>query len=211
MRLSFAALAGPRTRFRREAAHHNRRFDIGLPSGRVISGAKAACRTHRLTHDVLQASEVERRYPAWRLPPEFEAVHQPDAGFLPADRAIVAHVTLSRRLGADVRVNEVVTGWKAIGDRVEVETERGSYEAGSLVLAAGAWTSKLLDRFKELAIPQRQVVGWSNAGPQLHPESFPVLILDCPERGNFYGFPNRQRRFQDRQFRHRRRPRPRHD
>jgi sarcosine oxidase len=180
-------------------------LDIGLPSGRVITGAKEACRTHRLTHEVLRARDVSRRYPAWRLPPEFEAVCQPEAGFLRADRAIVAHVTLARKLGADVRENEAVRGWRAMGDHVQVETERGCYEAGSLVLSAGAWTGKLLSRFRDLAIPQRQVVGWfKTAGRQFAPEAFPVFILDCPERGNFYGIPDQAGEgFKIGKFRHR--------
>lgn len=165
-------------------------LDIGLPSGRVITGAKEACWTHRLSHEVLRAGEVERRHPAWRLPAEFEAVYQPEAGFLPADRAIAAHATLALKLGADVRENEAVRSWRAVGDRVEVETERGRYEAGSLVLTAGAWTGKLLGRLQSLAVPQRQVVGWfKTASGQFAPKAFPVFILDCPERGNFYGFP----------------------
>jgi sarcosine oxidase len=167
-------------------------LDIGLPTGRVVSGAKEACATHGLTHEVLRPSEVSRRHPAWRLPPEFEAVWQPEAGFLPADRAILAHVTLARKLGADVRENEPVVAWKATGDRVEVTTAAGRYEAGSLILAAGAWTSRLLGRLEDLAIPQRQVVAWFRpADRQFAPEAFPVFILDCPERGNFYGIPER--------------------
>jgi sarcosine oxidase len=165
-------------------------LDIGLPTGRVVSGAREACAAHGLTHEVLRPSEVSRRHPAWRLPAEFEAVWQPEAGFLPADRAILAHVTLARRLGADVRENEPVESWKAAGGRVEVTTARGRYEAGSLVLAAGAWTSKLLGRLEGLAIPQRQVVGcFRPADPLFDPAAFPVFILDCPERGNFYGIP----------------------
>jgi sarcosine oxidase len=181
-------------------------LDIGLPAGRVVSGAKEACRMHGLTHEVLSASEAERRHPAWRLPPEFEAVYQPEAGFLPADRAIVAHVTLARALGADVHENEPVLRWKAAGDRVEVETERGRYEAGSLILAAGAWTSRLADLFATLAVPQRQVVGWfKTTGRQFAPASFPVFILDCPERSNFYGIPERAdgEGFKVGKFRHR--------
>ena len=167
-------------------------LDIGLASGRVVSGAKEACRLHGLTHEVLRASEVERRHPAWRLPGEFEAVYQPEAGFLPADRAIAAHVTVARKLDADVRENEPVLRWEAAGDRVEVETVAGRYEAGSLILAAGAWTSKLLPRLTPLAVPQRQVVGWfKTTSAQFSPEVFPVFILDCPERSNFYGFPER--------------------
>ena len=137
-----------------------RAMKLNVSAGRVVSGAKEACRTHRLTHEVLQASEVARRFPAWRLPPEFEAVHQTEAGFLPAERAIVAHVTLARKLGADVRESEAARSWKAVGERVEVETDKGRYEAGSLVLAAGAWTAKLLRQLKPLAVTERQVVGW---------------------------------------------------
>jgi sarcosine oxidase len=85
-----------------------------------------------------------------------------------------------------------VLSWKAAGDRVEVETAAGRYEAGSLILAAGAWTSKLLPRLTPLAVPQRQVVGWfKTTSAQFSPEVFPVFILDCPERSNFYGFPER--------------------
>jgi sarcosine oxidase len=169
-------------------------LDIGLPDGRVVRGAKAACQAHGLPHEVLRALEVARRHPAWRLPAEFEAVYQPDAGFLPADRAILAHVTLARRLGAEVHESEPVRAWRAMGDRVEVETERGRYEAGALVVAAGAWTGRLLGEhgFQPLAVPERQVVGWFESGAGwLAPADFPVFILDCPEKGTYYGFPER--------------------
>jgi sarcosine oxidase len=169
-------------------------LDIGLAEGRVVRGAKAACREHGLAHEVLRAPEVARRHPAWRLSPEFEAVYQPEAGFLPADRAILAHVTLARRLGAEVRENEPVRRWTAVGDRVEVETELGRYEAGALVVAAGAWSGRVLGEygFQRLAVPERQVVGWFETGGRpFASEAFPVFILDCPEKGVYYGFPER--------------------
>ncbi|HXF55330.1 MAG TPA: N-methyl-L-tryptophan oxidase [Hyphomicrobiaceae bacterium] len=181
-------------------------LDIGLPSGRVVAGAKAACRAHGLTHDVLPARELARRFPAWRLPSEFEAVYQPEAGFLPADRGIVAHVALARKLGAEVREREAVRSWKAAGDRVEVETDRGRYEAGSLVMAAGAWTARLLPELAPLAVPERQVVGWfKTAGAPFAPDVFPVFILECPHAGIFYGFPERaEEGFKVGKFHHRR-------
>jgi sarcosine oxidase len=165
-------------------------LDIGPASGRVVSGAREACQRHRLRHEVLEARDVVRRFPAWRLPQGFAAVHQPDAGFLRAERAILAHVSLARKLGADVREEEAVRGFSASGDRVAVTTQGGAYEAGSLVLAAGAWTTRLVPGFKELAIPERQVVAWFDAsGPQFAAHAFPVFILECPQRGIFYGFP----------------------
>jgi sarcosine oxidase len=206
MRLSFARWQALEHDFRERLITVTGGLDIGLPTGRVVRGAKEACATHGLTHEILRPSEVSRRHPAWHLPSEFEAVWQPEAGFLPADRAILAHVTLARKLGADVRENEPVLAWKATGDRVEVTTAAGRYEAGSLILAAGAWTSRLLGQLKDLAIPQRQVVAWFRpADRQFAPEVFPVFILDCPERGNFYGIPERTagEGFKVGKFRHR--------
>jgi sarcosine oxidase len=171
----------------------------------VVRGAKLACQAHGLAHEVLPAAEVNRRFPAWQLPNEFEAVLQPEAGFLLADRAIVAHVSLARRLGAEINENETVVGWKALGDRVEVETDRARYQAGALIVCAGAWTGKLLPELKALAVPERQVVGWfAAAGRQFAPNAFPVFILDCPQHGNFYGIPERDAQsFKVGKFRHR--------
>ena len=202
MRLAFARWQALQRDFGETLLTVTGGLDIGLPSGRVIRGAKAACRSIGLTHEVLRAGEVARRYPAWRLPAEFEAVYQPDAGFLPADRAIVAHATLARRLGADMRENEPVRSWKAVGDRVEVETDRGRYEAGSLVLAAGAWTGKLLDSLRALGDPAAAGGGLvQDAGAaSSRRQQFPVFILDCPEMGQFLWLSRAgKRRLQDRQ------------
>jgi sarcosine oxidase len=126
------------------------------------------------------------------VPAAFEAVYQPEAGFLPADRAILAHVSLARRLGAEVHEEETVRSWRARGARVEVVTDRATYEAGSLILAGGAWSSRLLPRLQGLAVPERQVVGWfATTGEHLAVGRFPVFIFECPEMGTFYGFPER--------------------
>ena len=38
------------------------------------------------------AAEVNRRFPGYRLPPDWLAIHQPDAGYLRCEAAITAHV-----------------------------------------------------------------------------------------------------------------------
>jgi sarcosine oxidase len=179
-------------------------LDIGLPSSRVIAGAKEACRQHGLAHDVLDARAAAARFPAWRLPAGFEAVFQPEAGFLRADRAILAHATLARRLGAEIHEGEPVRGWRASGDRVEVETERTTYEAGSLVIAAGAWTARLAPRLAPSAVAERQVVGWfRTAAPHFAAGAFPVFILQEPSGRVYYGFPDHGEGLKIGKFRHR--------
>src|SRR5262249_54173236 len=40
------------------------------------------------------------------------------------------------------------------------------------------------------AIPERQVVAWfATDGVAFRPPAFPVFILECPQSGTFYGFP----------------------
>jgi sarcosine oxidase len=179
-------------------------LDIGLPSSRVVTGAKAACRRHGLAHDVLDARAAAARFPAWQLPPDFEAVFQPEAGFLLADRAILAHATLARKLGAEIHETEIVRRWQASSDRVEVETDRATYEAGSLVIAAGAWTGKLAPRLARSAVPERQVVGWfKTADPGFAVGAFPVFIVQEPSGRMYYGFPDHGEGLKIGKFRHR--------
>jgi sarcosine oxidase len=73
---------------------------------------------------------------------------------------------------------------------VEVETERGRYEAERLILAAGPWMGQLVPELARLAVPERQVLAWLQPRrPELFDRSrFPVFNLDVPE-GRFYGFP----------------------
>ncbi len=66
------------------------------------------------------------------------AVFQPDGGFLLPERCINTHVDAAVAMGAVVRTDERVLEWEATNGGVRVTTDRATYEAGRLVLAAGA-------------------------------------------------------------------------
>ena len=59
-----------------------------------------------------------------------------------------------------MRAREMVLEWSSAGDIVRVETTRGSYEAGALVITAGAWAGPLMPSLDHLLVPERQVMGW---------------------------------------------------
>jgi sarcosine oxidase len=73
---------------------------------------------------------------------------------------------------------------------VVVRTTRGTYRAARLVLTAGAWTQRLITRYRGMLQPERQVMIWMQ--PRLaayfQPGTFPVFNMAVAE-GNFYGFP----------------------
>lgn len=165
-------------------------IDAAPSDHRVFTGSLESCRAHGLDHEVLDAHEVNRRFPGYRLPEGHMAVYQPDGGYVMSERCIVAHVNAALATGAEVRAREPVLAWSEHGDGVEVETSRGRYRAHRLVVTAGAWSMGLLDFLDGLAVPERQVLGWFQPRAPEHftPGSFPIFNLEV-EEGHFYGFP----------------------
>jgi sarcosine oxidase len=164
----------------------------GPMDGQMFRGALEAAQLHDLPHEVLDAAELRRRYPAYvGIDPGTHVVWQPEGGFLLAEHSLLAHANGARAAGADLRFNERVTGWGTTdAGGVRVTTAGASYEADRLVITAGPWARTLLPRLSTLAVPERQVVAWLRPmRPELFEvDRFPVFVLDVDE-GSFYGFP----------------------
>jgi len=168
-------------------------LDIGLPESRVVSGSLRSCAVHQLPHEYLDAAAINARFPGYHLPRDFVGVLQPDGGFVLAERAIVAHVEGALSAGAEVHAREPVQHWDTDGPGVPgviVRTNRATYRARRLVITAGPWTSELIPSFRDLAVPERQVLLFTQ--PQhpewFRPDRFPVFNMGAPD-GHFYGLP----------------------
>jgi sarcosine oxidase len=164
--------------------------EIGPPGGEVVAGTLRASREHGLPHEVLDAGEVMRRFPAFRIPSDYVGVFQPDGGFLDVEPSVEAMIALAKAAGAQVRTAEQVHAVKQSGNGVRIETDRGVVEAGAAIVAAGAWIAKLLP---DLPVPlrvTRQVQAWFQAedAAPFAPGRFPVFLLES-QHGVHYGFP----------------------
>ncbi len=118
------------------------------------------------------------------------AVYQPDGGFVLPERSIVTHTAAARALGAEIHEGERVIGWSAAGTGVEVRTDRAAYAADRLVITAGPWAAKCVPALESLAVPERQVLIWTQPlQPEYFaPDAFPIFNMEARE-GRFYGFP----------------------
>lgn len=165
-------------------------IDAAAAQSRQMTGVLDACARFGLPHERFAARSLSARFPAYRLPDDVVAVYQPDGGFLLSDRCIVAHVTLARRAGADVRSGERVLDWTSAAAGFEVRTTAGRYRARHLVFTSGAWTGKLLSYLNGLLEVERQVLLWTEPiRPELFTlHTFPVFYLHVAE-GSFYGLP----------------------
>jgi sarcosine oxidase len=150
----------------------------------------------------LDAHEIMHRWPQWRLGDEHHGVFQAESGIAMAARANAAHQRMAREHGATLRDRTAVESIRSVdggggggrggaGGEVEVIAGGESYRAGSLLIAAGPWSSDALAQFAvklPLEITQEQVTYFASPhAAEFAPERFPIWIwMDDP---CFYGFP----------------------
>ena len=134
----------------------------GLAGGETFTGALRAAELHDLPHEVLTGAEVNGPCPAYRPPDEHRrSSTNRTAGSWPARKPMLAHVRQALARGARPALARPARGVGAhSGERVRVRAGGAAYEADRLVLAAGAWSSKLVPRLEGLAVPERQVLAW---------------------------------------------------
>src|SRR5262245_31477401 len=164
--------------------------EIGPPEGPLINGVLASVSAHRLRHELLSAEELMRRYPAFELPSHYQAVIQPDGGFLAAEPSIHAMLALAKNGGAEIRTGETIRTIEPHSAGVRITTDQAHVDADAAVIAVGPWISSRLPNLRTSLRITRQVMAWFAPGA---PEPFrlgrfPVFLLES-RHGIHYGFP----------------------
>jgi sarcosine oxidase len=141
--------------------------------------------------ELLDADEVMRRWPQWRLDDGTAAMFQAQGGLADPFKGNAAHLRLATERGATLQDRTPVTAIRQVGDDVEVDAGGTTHRAAHVVVAADAWTNELLARFGRrlpLTITKEQVTYLGAPDPAAFaPDRFPVWIwMDDP---SFYGFP----------------------
>jgi len=165
-------------------------LNIGLPDSELITGVRRAAEEHGLPVEHLPAREFTRRFEPLCFEDDFVAVLEQQAGLLYVEDCVRAHIEQARRLGAELREQEPVKSWKVDGAEVELQTAKGSYRAGRLVITAGAWAHAVL---ADLGLPltvRRKVQFWfgTSCDQALRRDVFPIYLASALG-GYYYGFP----------------------
>jgi sarcosine oxidase len=166
----------------------------GPPEGVLVRGARGSAAAHGLPCEDLSAAEIRRRFPAFAPEPSMVGVYEPRAGVLLPEACIEAALAGAAAAGADVHLDEEVLAWQADGDGVRVRTARGEFAAGQLVIAAGAWLSRLVPGLP-LRVA-RQVLHWFAPRPEARaaglfaPERCPIVLWEVDGGRIFYTFPD---------------------
>lgn len=165
-------------------------LQIGLKQGEVLSGVRTSASHHGLEIDELSAGQSESRFPGFRVPSSCEAIFEARAGYLLVERCVEAHAKAALQLGAELKTGETVRSWRAEGQGVVVETDRGLYSADRLIVTVGAWAGSLLADLRIPLVVRRKPLYWfrTRNGTYQADRGCPAFLYDLPS-GCFYGVP----------------------
>src|SRR5258706_7938356 len=156
----------------------------------TVTAAKRSGIAQRL----LDAREIRKRFPQFRVADDEIGYYEPEAGYLRPEECIRAQQKLAAAHGATLRLDEKVLAFEPFNKDVMVVTEKSRYTADKLVLTAGPWLPKLLGseyarHFKIF----RQLLFWFDVNGPIEPflpGKCPIFIWELQgTRQAIYGFP----------------------
>ncbi len=163
-------------------------FLCGPADGEAIGGTIRAADAHRLPLDRLTPQEARQRFPGFVFPDENVILCEQQAGYLHVERCVQTQIETAIQHGADLRFGERVIDWKADAAGVTVTTDRETYSAGSLVIAAGPWAGQLLSQLGMALRVLRKVQFWFGIPANSYQRS-PCFYFEH-EDGAYYGIPS---------------------
>lgn len=152
--------------------------------------ARESAAIHGIDFEWIDAREIRRRWPQFKVGDGWEAGFGARAGFLEIEPSLRAMGRLARESGVEIDENEPVVDWGASDSSVWVKTAAQTYAADRLIITAGAWSSRAL---RELGLPLqvvRKTLWWLEMRDpeRFAPGRLPVFMADHEGMG-LYGFP----------------------
>ena len=164
----------------------------GRADAEAVAGALLAARLHALPVETLSARESRRRVPLVALPDDEIVVFEAAAGYLLVEECVRAFASRALRHGARLEAGVTVRSWRAEGAGVTVDTDRGPFRAGRLVVTPGAWATDLLRLPGMPFTVLRKSLFWfrpdAARAADFAAGRLPCFAFDTPA-GFFYGFP----------------------
>lgn len=165
----------------------------GPPDGETIPGIRSAAANPSVSVEEVGHVLMSDRLPGFRVPDGFEAIIEPDAGYIHVEESVRTHVELACRHGAEFLCGESVKSWASDGRRVSVRTESQRFEAASLVITPGPWAPQFpgLEGVLPKLTLKRKPLLWHGVRSNVHniDRNGIAFYYEMPY-GLFYGFPS---------------------
>ena len=147
--------------------------------GDFVDESARIAEKYGVAYEILTADQLRERFPLLTPRDGDRAYYEPGAGVLRPEGCIETQLESARQNGAAIHTGEKVTGYETCASGVTVATEKGSYSADKLIIAAGAWVADFLPETHRAGIRvNRQLIHWFEAEDRrlFHPDRFPFVI-----------------------------------
>jgi len=153
-----------------------------------------AAKKYKIKHEVLDASQIRKRFPQFNVQDNEVGYYEPNAGFLRPEECVNAQISMAKKYGATTLTNEKVTSFSEKVGVIKVKTNLNEYEAKKLIVSAGPWLPTLIDpKYAKLFRIIRQVLFWFDVKTSIErfeSKNFPIFIWELQgEKQGIYGFP----------------------
>lgn len=165
---------------------------IGSREGALVNELIASADSAGTAYTVLSRAEMRDRYPQHTLLSDEVAVHDPLAGAIRTDEAVLGATRLAEANGATIMRSTGITAIEPHDNHVLIRSADRSWTFERVVIAAGAWSRELLpSSFADLLTPMQVSLTWFAARePELFaPQRFPIFMRES-EGVRIYGAPS---------------------
>ena len=172
--------------------HRTGVLELAAPGHRHARAARQSADEHDIPYEWLSPNEASARWPAVKVPEDWDVLFSSAGGYLLTEPALGALGRQATRHGVEICTNETVQKWRATPTGVAVSTDKQTYGSDRIIVTAGAWTAHVLKSL-DLDLPltvRRKVLWWLAVNDEtvFAPERFPVFMTDSAD-GEIYGFP----------------------
>lgn len=168
---------------------------IGPQSSRVVSGSIQTAREGGIEHEVWTSSRIRRRFPAFNILEDAQAVYEPGAYAISACEARLGMLNEAVRHGATTQFGDAVFSLENHGAGLRVTTRSGcSYFTKAVIATTGPWMTHLIPELIDCLKPRNVPLYWfkpKKDSEQLFSQAqFPVFLYESHDGSLLYGMPS---------------------
>lgn len=166
---------------------------LGESTDQVLQGVTRSAKQYNIQLEYLDNRDLQKRYPQFYLPENFQGILETNAGFVLPERSIQTFADAALQKGAQLHTNETVLEWSKKGKTITVTTDVETYETERLIITAGPWTSRVLVELSAKLMVTRQTLAWIKIPTEtskFQMGKMPCWFISDKDGGSFYGFPD---------------------
>lgn len=160
-------------------------LNVGYTSSIFIKNVLETAENYQLPVEVLNAKEINNRWPGLKVQDEQIGCFEKNSGILKSDDCIKAYKRLAQKHGAQLSFNTTVKKIEPGKNSTLLLTDKGHFQSKKIIITAGSRCKELL---QEMNIPikaTRKSLAWFKLSTDTCNNIYPALSLET-EKGFYY-------------------------